>query len=91
MKRISEYKDYLGVEEGRKMKMQGALRPDVTVDVKEHFSRPNFKEEKIAEEKEEERLFQMKEAKTTVGAVKRLIQKVASCSINENILTRLDG
>ena len=76
VKRIGEYKDYLGAEDGRKMKMQGAMRPDVTIDVKEHFSKPDFRAEKIAEEAEEERKFIEKESKTTVGAVKRLIQKV---------------
>ena len=57
------------------------------IDIQKHFSKPNYRAEKMAEERalEEQRL--EKESKTTVGAVKQLIQKVSSLAISDNIIS----
>ena len=74
VKKIGEFHDHLGFEEGgRKMKMQGVLKPDCRIDLQKHFSKPDYWAEKLAEEREQQRKLLEKEAKTTVGAVKRLI------------------
>lgn len=41
VKRIGEYKDHLGsaAEDGRKMKMQGVVKSDVTIDINKHFQK----------------------------------------------------
>ena len=88
VKRIGDYHEHLGLEDGgRKMKMQGVMKPDCSIDLKKHFAKPDYRAEKAAEEREIERKLLEKEAKTTVGAVKRLIQKVSSLAISDNIIS----
>ena len=55
------------------MKMQGVLHPECRIDLQKHFSKPDYRAEKVAEEREHQRKLFEKESKTTVGAVKRLI------------------
>ena len=55
------------------MKLQGVLRDDVKIDIKKYFTRPDYRAERIAQEMEEHRKLLAREAKTSVGAVKRLI------------------
>ena len=55
------------------MKFQGVVKPGIQIDIKKHFSKPDFKAQKIQEELEEYRKMIAKEEKTTTGAVKRLI------------------
>ena len=69
------------------MKMQGVLKPDCRIDLQKHFSKPDYWAEKAAEEREVQRKLLEKESKTTVGAVKRLIQKVSSFPISDNIIS----
>lgn len=69
------------------MKMQGVLKPDCRIDLQKHFSKPDYRAEKAAEEREIEQKRFEKESKTTVGAVKRLIQKVSSLAISDNIIS----
>ena len=69
------------------MKMQGVLKPDCRIDLQKHFSKPDYRAEKAAEERAIEQKRFDKESKTTVGAVKRLIQKVSSLAISDNIIS----
>ena len=63
------------------MKLQGVMKPDCKVDIQKHFSRPDYRAEKAAEAMDEHKKLLEREARTTVGAVKRLIQKVSSMSV----------
>ena len=66
------------------MKMQGVMSKDCRIDVNKHFKKPDYVAEKMAEETEKQRMADEREAKTTVGAVKRLIEKVGSLTITDN-------
>ena len=51
VKRIGEFQEHVGADkEGRKMKMQGVMRPDCKIDLQKHFSKPDYRAEKKAEE-----------------------------------------
>ena len=73
------------------MKMQGVVSQNCPKDITKHFTLPDYKAEKIAQEKEELRKKDLAEASTQVGAVKRLIEKVASISIAEHTGWLLNG
>ena len=48
VKRIGEYHSMIGSEKGeRKMKMQGVMKDDVVMDVSKHFTKVDYKAEKI--------------------------------------------
>ena len=79
------------MDSGRKMKMQGVVSQNCPKDITKHFTLPDYKAEKIAQEKEELRKKDLAEASTQVGAVKRLIEKVASISIAEHTGWLLNG
>ena len=66
------------------MKMQGVLREDCKIDLQKHFAKHDDRAEQKAIEQEKQRQQDEKESKTTVGAVKRLIQKFSSLSINND-------
>ena len=55
------------------MKMQGVVGPGVSIDIAKHFERFDARAEQRAKEQAEYEEFLKREAKTTVGAVKRLI------------------
>ena len=76
----------MGTEEGgRKMKMQGVVSKDCRIDITKHFKKPDYVAEKQAEEFEKQKIADEREAKTTVGAVKRLIEKVGNLSATNNL------
>ena len=84
MKRIDDYKVHLGMDKGeRKMKMQGVMSKDCKLDLTKHFSKPDYQAERMAEEKKQHQRMLEKESRTTLGAVKRLIQKVSSLSVEQ--------
>ena len=86
VKNISEYQQFMGTEDGgRKMKMQGVVSKDCRIDIKQHFQKPDYVAEKVAVEIEKQKKADEREAKTTVGAVKRLIEKVGNFSTNMNL------
>ena len=86
VKNISEYQQFLGTEEGgRKMKMQGVVSKDCRIDITKHFKKPDYVAEKQAEEFEKQKIADEREAKTTVGAVKRLIEKVGNFSATNHL------
>ena len=58
------------------------MKSDVTMDISKHFKKFDVAAEKAKEEMEEYHKMLEKESKTTVGAVKRLIQKVSSLGVN---------
>ena len=64
------------------MKMQGVVSKDCRIDLTKHFKKPDYVAEKQAEEFEKQKIADEREAKTTVGAVKRLIEKVGNFSTN---------
>ena len=88
VQKIDQYKEHVGLDKGeRKMKMQGVLREDCKIDLQKHFAKHDDRAEQKAIEQEKQRQQDEKESKTTVGAVKRLIQKFSSLSINnDNIM-----
>lgn len=89
VKKIEQFHEVIGKpSEGRKMKLQGVLSSNCKVDIQKHFCKPDFATQKMLEEREEERKRVEKEAKTTVGAVKRLIQRVSSLSVTDNLIVR---
>ena len=57
VKTIGDYQTFLGTDadSGRKMKMQGVVSQNCPKDITKHFTLPDYKAEKIAQEKEEER------------------------------------
>ena len=65
----------------RKMKMQGVMPKDCKIDLTKHFSKPDYRAEEIAKAEEQHQRMLEKESRTTLGAVKRLIQKVSSLSV----------
>ncbi len=78
-----------GLDKGdRKMKMQGVLKDDISMDVGKHFTVVDYKAEKIQKELDEHRQLLERESRTTVGAVKRLIQKVSTLNVNETFRAR---
>ena len=50
VKRVGEYQAHLGTDKdnGREMKLQGGVHPFATVDIQEHFRKPDYKAEKHA-------------------------------------------
>ena len=86
VKDIGEYHKFLGAEDGgRKMKMQGVVSKDCRIDITKHFKKPDYVAEKQAEEFEKQKQADEREAKTTVGAVKRLIEKVGNFSTTNHL------
>ena len=86
VKNVHEYQSFLGADEGgRKMKMQGVMSKDCRIDIRQHFQKPDYVAEKQAEEFEKQKKADEREAKTTVGAVKRLIEKVGNFSTTNNL------
>ena len=72
------------------MKLQGVINADCKFDVNKHFQKHDYRADKKAQELTEYRKKEAVEANTTVGAVKRLIQKVSSLALNDNLLVRLE-
>ena len=67
------------------MKMQGVLNPSCKIDLQKHFSTPDYRAEIREREYEEYRKKMEKEAKTQTGAVKRLIQKISSMAVADQV------
>ena len=90
VQKIDQYKSHVGLDkQPRTMKMQGVLKEDCKIDLQKHFAKHDYKSEIKAAEQEKERKRDEKESRTTVGAVKRLIEKFSSLSINnENIMNK---
>ena len=57
MKNIGEYQTFLGtdMDSGRKMKMQGVVSQNCPKDITKHFTLPDYKAEKAAQELEEQK------------------------------------
>ena len=55
VKTINDYQSFMGtdIDSGRKMKMQGVVSSNCPKDIHKHFTLPDYKAEKIAQEQEE--------------------------------------
>lgn len=67
------------------MKMQGVMKATCTIDLQKHFAKPDYRLEQKQKELEEYRQMLAKEANTTTGAVKRLIKRISSIGVADNL------